>query len=242
MSIWLWFVLALLVLAAVGIWFGTANRQKQQLAQQREFEQGEFAVPSAPEQTWREGQEGWEDTAKPEPELNVAFAGVAGAESFGPAVLAAGAHVIFEGDHYQVVGTGALKIDEGPEPEIWYEHLLRGGSSSHWISVEDIDGEIRLGWWSNRPELSVDPEADPVTVDGAQYRREGSRDALFAVSGLTGAVTQGEYRGVDFRAPAETREPLLRLAAWGAEADYSASVGRYLDPAELKVEPGTPGN
>lgn len=275
MNIWLWLVLAVLVVAVIGLWYGLAGRQRQQVEETKELlgpNLGGGGVPEAPEEVWREGEEGWVDDAEevsrrnnaqfqappqhsevPQPELNVSFEGVQGADKFGPAVLAAGAHVIFEGTRYLVAGTGALKVGgldtEGkadpdqPEPRIWYEHMLQGGTGSRWISVEDIEGRIRLGWWENRPDLTVDETDTEVSADGVTYRRGDAGDALFAVSGLSGAVTQGQYFFTDFHADEAVEasaHPLLRLETWGVEAKPGASLGRYISHDQLVVEAPQP--
>lgn len=269
MNIWLWLILAVLAIAVVGLWYGMAGRQRQQLEESRELLGAGPGVgaPEAPEEEWREGREGWVEDAEAgvedpgprsrpaaanapaQPELNVSFTGVAGAESFGPTVLAAGAHVIFEGTRYLVAGTGALKIGgpdtEGksdpdqPEPRIWYEHMLQGGEGPRWISVEDVDGRIRLGWWENRPDLAVAETDEEVTLAGVTYRRVSAGDALFAVSGLTGAVTQGQYYFSDFRAEGG-EYPLLRLETWGSEASPGVSLGRHIPHDQLVVEAAQP--
>lgn len=267
MNIWLWLILAVLVIAVIGLWYGMAGRQRQQLEESRELlgTGPDPGAPEAPEEEWREGREGWVEDAEAgadahaarptaadtpaQPELNVSFAGVAGAEIFGPTVLAAGAHVTFEGTRYLVAGTGALKVGgldtEGkpdpdqPEPRIWYEHMLQGGEGPRWISVEDVDGRIRLGWWENRPDLEVAETDEEVTLGGVTYRRVAAGDALFAVSGLSGAVTQGQYYFSDFRAEAG-ENPLLRLETWGSEASPGASLGRYIPHDQLVVEAAQP--
>lgn len=268
MSIWLWGIMAGLVIAAIALWYGLANTQKQQVELERErYGSAPGAqAPTAPEEEWREGAEGWADEmvetapataageAPVQPELNVTFEGVEGAEKFGPTVLAAGSHLTFEGVRYLVAGTGALKVGgldtegkpdpDNAQPRIWYEHMLQGGDSPRWISVEDIAGRIRLGWWENRPELRIDETATEVAVDEVIYRRAAEGGALFAVSGLSGAVTQGQYFYTDFEAGADTDGaapgPLLRLETWGVEATPGASIGRYISHDELVVETPQP--
>ncbi|MGP6174646.1 DUF4178 domain-containing protein [Corynebacterium sp. A21] len=260
MSIWLWAVMAGLVIAAIALWYGLANKQKQQVELERERYGSALATqaPEAPEEEWREGSEGWVgevtesgpaptvQDAPAHPELNITFEGVVGAEKFGPTVLAAGSHLTFEGVRYLVAGTGALKVGgldtegkpdpDNAEPRIWYEHMLQGGDTPHWISVEDIAGRIRLGWWENRAELKIDETATEVEVEGITYRRVAEGGALFAVSGLSGTVTQGQYFYTNF----EAAGALLRLETWGVEASPGASIGRYISPDEVVVESPQP--
>lgn len=222
MSVWIWVILAVVV-AIIGLALLTGRKR---------------TTPSTPEpqQAGDAGASENGDTvaATEEPELNFAFDGVVGADRFGPAVLAAGSRIMVAGTTYLVAGTGALKEDKG----IWYEHLLQGGDSPHWLSVEDIDGEIRLGWWDNRAELTVAEDAEDVEVDGATYRRIADGDAVFAVSGLTGAVTQGEYRYVDF--VTDDGVDLLRIETWGAEAEPGVSTGRFIGYDDIEVYPPEP--
>lgn len=224
MSVWIWVILAVVV-AVIGLALLTGRKR---------------TTPSTPEPQVA-GDEAASDNGEavaaaqqPDTELNFAFEGVAGADRFGPAVLAAGSRIMVAGTTYLVAGTGALKEDRG----IWYEHLLQGGDSPHWLSVEDIDGEIRLGWWDNRAELTVAEDAEEVEVDGATYRRIAEGDAVFAVSGLTGAVTQGEYRYTDF--VTDDGVDLLRMETWGADAEPGVSTGRFIRHDEIEVYPPEP--
>lgn len=223
MSVWIWVILAAVV-AVIGLALLTGRKRttpptpKPQLAGEGETPDNKDPVAAQ----------------ESEPELNYTFDGVAGADRFGPAVLAAGSRIMVAGTTYLVVGTGALKEDRG----IWYEHLLQGGDSPHWLSVEDIDDEIRLGWWDNRAELTVAEDAEDVEVDGATYRRIAEGDAVFAVSGLTGAVTQGEYRYVDF--VTDDGVDLLRIETWGADAEPGVSTGRFISYEDIEVYPPEP--
>lgn len=225
MSVWIWVILAAVVVI-IGLALLTGRKR---------------SAPPMPEQptveaTAPEGEAAAEGPEEHEPELNFAFEGVAGADRFGPAVLAAGSRITVAGATYLVAGTGALKEGE----RIWYEHLLQGGDSPHWLSVEDIDGEIRLGWWRNRAEIIAEEEVEELDVHGETYRRIAEGDAVFAVSGLTGAVTQGEYRYVEF--VTDDGVDLLRFETWGADAKPGASTGRFIGYDEIEVHPPEPAS
>lgn len=224
MSVWIWVILAVVV-AIIGLALLTGRKRTTPATPEPQLA-GDAGTP--------ENGDAVAAAEEPEAELNFAFEGVVGADRFGPAVLAAGSRIMVDGTTYLVAGTGALKEDRG----IWYEHLLQGGDSPHWLSVEDIDGEIRLGWWDNRAELTVAEDAEDVEIDGAVYRRIADGDAVFAVSGLTGSVTQGEYRYVDF--VTDDGVDLLRIETWGAEAEPGVSTGRFINHEDIEVYPSEP--
>lgn len=231
MGIWIWVILAVVVIViGLALLFGR-NRDGGKDPVVRDTGSPEVpgsAAPAAAEHTTGEAAD---TDGAGQPELNFAFAGVEGAETFGPAVLAAGSTVTFDGTDYLVAGTGALK--EGDF--IWYEHLLQGGDSPHWLSVENLDGSIRLGWWSNRAEITADETAEQHEVDGRTYTRLAEGDAVFAVSGLSGAVTKGDYRYVDYAT--DDSEHLLRIETWGEGAEPGASTGFFIGYEDLAVHP-----
>lgn len=214
MGDWTWLIIIVVVIVFVTLWLYLAmKRRNAAIAQQK----AEAETASA--------------------DLNYAFEGVEGADRFGPAVLAAGVRVTFRGETHLVGGTAALR--EGDR--IWYEHLLqggRGGEGRHWISVENIDGRIRLGWWDIREDLPGEPDAQ-LTVDGRLFRQQREGEADFAVSGLSGAVSRGRYRYRDFTGDHD--RGLLRVEAWGEDATPEASTGHYIDHDELVVVPPSEG-
>ncbi|AGF73458.1 DUF4178 domain-containing protein [Corynebacterium halotolerans] len=214
MGDWTWLIIVVVVIVFVTLWLYLAVKRRN------------AAIAAHGAKT---------ETASTDP--NYTFEGVAGAERFGPAVLAAGVRVTFRGETYLVGGTAALR--EGDR--IWYEHLLQGsqgGGGRHWISVENIDDRIRLGWWSIREDLPGE-SGSQLTLDGRVFRQEREGDADFAVSGLSGAVSRGTYRYRDFTGDHD--HGLLRIETWGEDARPEASTGHYIDHDELEVVPPREG-
>lgn len=259
MGEWFWLIIAVVLIAFAVLWFNlamkkrdTANRdQARGQAEVRaeadaraEVDDRRRAAERAAETPVAADTAEVEEAADPqrevteaegaadapeEPELNYAYEGVAGAERFGPAVLAAGAHVTFEGQTYLVAGTGALR--EGDR--IWYEHLLQGGTTPQWISVENVDNRIKLGWWENREDIAVE-YGEEMEAAGERYHLWEEGEADFAVSGLTQQVTQGilSFRSLS----TEDGKQLLRFETWGEGAKTAASLGRYIGWDELTVQ------
>lgn len=249
MGIWIWVILAvLIILAGLALLMGRRRDESRgavepvspgdDLEEAEAHEALEVHDPHearvSGEGTERSPADAPTEDDGAEPALNFAFDGVTGADRFGPAVLAAGSRISKDGQTYLIAGTGALKFEE----EIWYEHLLQGGDSPHWLSVENIDGHIRLGWWTNRAELGSDDTVEQIPVDGREYHRLTEGDGVFAVSGLTGAVTQGEYRFVDFAT--EDSRQLLRFETWGEDATPGASTGHFISHEDIEVHPPEP--
>ncbi|WP_295646449.1 DUF4178 domain-containing protein [uncultured Corynebacterium sp.] len=157
------------------------------------------------------------------------FEGVQGAEPYGPNSLGPGAILSRGGVDYVVRGT--LNLRQGPYQ--WQEHMLDGGEGTEWLSVEMDEGQLDLVLWRTRKDLNFDPH-DQVEVDGVQYRRQETGQAMFTSEGNTGLPEQGEMEYADFAAADNRR---LSLERFSAGAMWEVSLGENMLPGDFVVYP-----
>lgn len=212
MNIGTWLIIGIIIIAFITLWVFQGMKRRQAAIDSVETTE---TLP--------------ENNDSVEEELNYSFDGVLGAERFGPSVLAAGATIEHAGHAYMVSGSAALRDGD----RIWYEHLLQGeGVGRYWLGVDNVDGRLRLSWWQIREDLPTEPVAE-LKIASQLFQEYRSGNADFAVSGLSGAVTQGTYAYRDF---SETQgDGLLRIETWGENGTPETSIGHYIDSGELQV-------
>lgn len=84
---------------------------------------------------------------------------------FGPRQLGPGAIVSHGGIDYVV--RGSVTFREGPF--VWWEHLLEGGDTPTWLSVQEDDGRLELAMWVKRTDLGLQPGGQHV-IDGVTFQ------------------------------------------------------------------------
>lgn len=156
--------------------------------------------------------------------------GADGSWDFGPDILGPGAIVGFGGVDY--VCRGAITLRQGQY--VWHEYLLEGGKGGEYLSVEYDEGELNLGWWISRPDLSEEPAAE-VTVEGVRYRKVESGVGEYSSEGTTGVGEGGRFKFWDMAEPGGNR--LLSFEIYGEDGPTEVSLGWRVLPGELTVYP-----
>ncbi|KBZ95860.1 membrane protein [Mycobacterium tuberculosis TKK-01-0060] len=111
---------------------------------------------------------------------------------FGPRQLGPGAIVSHGGIDYVV--RGSVTFREGPF--VWWEHLLEGGDTPTWLSVQEDDGRLELAMWVKRTDLGLQPGGQHV-IDGVTFQETERGHAGYTTEGTTGLPAGGEMDYVD---------------------------------------------
>ncbi|KQB86685.1 DUF4178 domain-containing protein [Corynebacterium lowii] len=149
--------------------------------------------------------------------------------TFGPQNLGPGAIVARGGVDYVVRGT--ITVRQGYY--VWHEHLLDGGKSSEWLSVEIDEGQLKISWWNTREDLSLQPDQQHTVAD-VDYVYQESGIAQFSSEGTTGLPESGSVEFYDYADASGSR--LLGLERFG-EGSWETSLGEAITPGEITVYP-----
>lgn len=157
---------------------------------------------------------------------------------FGPRQLGPGAIVSHGGIDYVV--RGSVTFREGPF--VWWEHLLEGGDTPTWLSVQEDDGRLELAMWVKRTDLGLQPGGQHV-IDGVTFQETERGHAGYTTEGTTGLPAGGEMDYVDCAASAgqgADESMLLSFERWAPDMGWEIATGKSVLAGELTVYPAPP--
>lgn len=156
---------------------------------------------------------------------------------FGPRQLGPGAIVSHGGIDYVV--RGSVTFREGPF--VWWEHLLEGGDTPTWLSVQEDDGRLELAMWVKRTDLGLQPGGQHV-IDGVTFQETERGHAGYTTEGTTGLPAGGEMDYVDCASAGQGADEsmLLSFERWAPDMGWEIATGKSVLAGELTVYPAPP--
>ncbi len=140
---------------------------------------------------------------------------------------------------------GSLRLREGGYR--WSEHFLDGmddmadmtgaAGTRRWLSVEE-DPDLEVVIWTELKRTDLRPDAEVLTHDGVEYRRDESGTATFASEGTTGLGSSGRVEYADFEGPGGRYLSFERFDG----GEWEAGLGERLPAGSLTVYPGSDGS
>ena len=120
----------------------------------------------------------------------------------------------------------------------WKEHLLDGstadGDRTHWLSVEDGEGDLELVLWDRVPGSDLSPDSKEVALDGTAFRRDERGSARYASTGSTGAGEAGTAEYADYL-PTGGGPARLSFERYSAGTSWEVSLGRVIGLESLSI-------
>lgn len=156
---------------------------------------------------------------------------------FGPRQLGPGAIVSHGGIDYVV--RGSVTFREGPF--VWWEHLLEGGDTPTWLSVQEDDGRLELAMWVKRTDLGLQPGGQHV-IDGVTFQETERGHAGYTTEGTTGLPAGGEMDYVACASAGQGADEsmLLSFERWAPDMGWEIATGKSVLAGELTVYPAPP--
>ncbi|EFD54406.1 conserved hypothetical protein [Mycobacterium tuberculosis 02_1987] len=154
-----------------------------------------------------------------------------------PRQLGPGAIVSHGGIDYVV--RGSVTFREGPF--VWWEHLLEGGDTPTWLSVQEDDGRLELAMWVKRTDLGLQPGGQHV-IDGVTFQETERGHAGYTTEGTTGLPAGGEMDYVDCASAGQGADEsmLLSFERWAPDMGWEIATGKSVLAGELTVYPAPP--
>lgn len=151
---------------------------------------------------------------------------------FGPRQLGPGAIVSHGGIDYVV--RGSVTFREGPF--VWWEHLLEGGDTPTWLSVQEDDGRLELAMWVKRTDLGLQPGGQHV-IDGVTFQETERGHAGYTTEGTTGLPAGGEMDYVDCASAGQGADEsmLLSFERWAPDMGWESLNGGGIVATSLIV-------
>lgn len=124
---------------------------------------------------------------------------------------------------------------------MWWEHLLEGGDTPTWLSVQEDDGRLELAMWVKRTDLGLQPGGQHV-IDGVTFQETERGHAGYTTEGTTGLPAGGEMDYVDCASAGQGADEsmLLSCERWAPDMGWEIATGKSVLAGELTVYPAPP--
>lgn len=138
------------------------------------------------------------------------------------------------------VASTMWSADQSPSrgPFVWWEHLLEGGDTPTWLSVQEDDGRLELAMWVKRTDLGLQPGGQHV-IDGVTFQETERGHAGYTTEGTTGLPAGGEMDYVDCASAGQGADEsmLLSFERWAPDMGWEIATGKSVLAGELTVYP-----